>query len=396
LPGTHPGADLRHEENRNILILFSLVPSTPAYRVIVDGIRQNLTEAFGEGYNLHMEYLETERYPKGNYPKERFDLYNTKYRYVRLDLLICVGIDIISTIKQLAEPYLLQLPAISIDYDFSAFGYRPDISLNDCTAVFPIKPDPAGTIATALELFPRTKSVYVISGISTSYRIFYSVTKDVVKKFGENRTFIFLSEISMDDALQTVRHLPGHSIIIVASFNTDSKNVPYYNPESIRLISKAANAPVFAYSDMGLGDGAVGGYIFSFRKIGLRVGKTAVSILKGTDPRVFNITEKDIYEHLFDLRELKRWNIADSDKIPEGSIILYKEMSFLGRYRLIIIAGITFLILQTLLIVSLVIMIKRQKKITRRLKEAENRYRELIHEDRVLCLLSAPLLTTTT
>ena len=63
----------------------------------------------------------------------------------------------------------------------------------------------------------------------------------------------------MDEVLRKVRHLPENSIIIVPSFNTDIKRVPYYNPESVRLISKAANAPVFTYPDMGFGDGAVGG-----------------------------------------------------------------------------------------------------------------------------------------
>ena len=54
--------------------------------------------------------------------------------------------------------------------------------------------------------------------------------------------------------------------------------------ESVRLISKSANAPVFSYSDMGFGDGAFGGKILSFKKAGQLAGETAVKILNGTDP----------------------------------------------------------------------------------------------------------------
>jgi hypothetical protein len=56
-------------ESTNILVLFSLSPITPAYHLIMDGIRTRLTEEFGDGYTLHTEYLESERYPKGSYPR---------------------------------------------------------------------------------------------------------------------------------------------------------------------------------------------------------------------------------------------------------------------------------------------------------------------------------------
>jgi len=43
------------KETKTILILFGLSPTQPAYRPILDGIRQKLTEQFGDGYSLHTE-----------------------------------------------------------------------------------------------------------------------------------------------------------------------------------------------------------------------------------------------------------------------------------------------------------------------------------------------------
>ena len=77
-----------------------------------------------------MEYLETERYPKGQYPKDRFELYNRKYSDVDLDLLICVGVDIISTVKINADDRIKNLPAITIELDLSRYGLQPELSLN--------------------------------------------------------------------------------------------------------------------------------------------------------------------------------------------------------------------------------------------------------------------------
>jgi signal transduction histidine kinase len=135
---------------------------------------------------------------------------------------------------------------------------------------------------------------------------------------------------------------------------------------------------------MGLGDGSVGGYILSFKKIGLKSGDAAVKILKGADPKSIKIIKEDSHEYLLDWRELKRWEIADSEQIPNAGTILFRETSFFEKYKLAIISALVFLILQTLFIVNLILMNRRQRKMTIRLKEAENKYRELIHEDRIL------------
>ncbi len=127
------------ESNKNVLILYSMVPSTPAYRVLTDDIRNSLTQAYGDGFTLHMEYLETERYPIGEYPVARFDIINKKYSGINLDLLICIGIDIIGTIKAHADAKLLNLPTLSLDYDFSLSGHPADLSLNDKTTEFRLK-----------------------------------------------------------------------------------------------------------------------------------------------------------------------------------------------------------------------------------------------------------------
>mgnify|MGYP006995476543 CR=1 FL=1 len=56
------------QQDKNILILFAMSPSTPAYRLLIEGIRQKLDDEYGTGYNLHSEYLELEHYPKDAYP----------------------------------------------------------------------------------------------------------------------------------------------------------------------------------------------------------------------------------------------------------------------------------------------------------------------------------------
>jgi signal transduction histidine kinase len=370
--------------NRNILILFSFTPTTPAYRPILEGIRQKLSDEFHDSYNLHLEYLETEKYPRGKYPREVFDLYNKKYQDVNLDLLICIGVDIISAVKNNADDHLKNLPSITIDFDFSEYDIPFEMSLNNKTTVIGLKLKVGQTISEALKILPRTSSIYFICGSSRVDSLYMRISKEESKKIGNRINITFLTDMSMDEVLKRVKTLPENSLVFVAGFNKDKDKIPYYNTESIRLISNSANSPVFSYSDMGFGEGAFGGEILSFKKVGQLAGKTALQILNGTDPESIKIVDQDYYEYLLDWRELVKWKLTGLVKTKKESTVFYREVTFFMKYKWLLISGLIFLFLQSFLIAALIQMNRRQKKMTRRIVETDRLYRDILREDRLL------------
>jgi signal transduction histidine kinase len=137
---------------------------------------------------------------------------------------------------------------------------------------------------------------------------------------------------------------------------------------------------------MGFGDGSVGGYILSFRKVGLLSGDFAVKLLKGANPNSLRLTEDDYYEYVFDWRELKRWNIHNTATLPGGSSVLFKEINPFEEYKWIIGAGLLFIVIQSILIGNLIRLNRNQKLMTNKIIESENKYREFLHQDRILRL----------
>lgn len=382
--GAPIGNSQQTQDNKNILILFAYASDGPSYRRILKGIEEEIASQFGNTYTLHAEYLDIAKYPQNNFPSEAFDKYNEKYREINLELLICVGAGIVDPVKKNADDYLLSLPTVVLDLDFSNFGYETDFHLNDKTAVLPLKFNIDKTLSTALSLFPEATSISFISGTSRLDKFLTSVTKEAAGKIFGNKKITFYTDLSMNETLQLVKKLPDSTIIFIPYFTTDSKLVPYHNTEAIRLIRSEANAPIFHLSDLGLGEGAVGGYIMNFAKAGSLTGKVAVKILNGNAPNSIKISESDYYEFIFDWRELKRWNLEDSDLIPAESTILYEEISYIDKYKWIGGLVLLFLVLQTLLIANLIRLNRNQKLMTQQIIESENKYRNFLHQDRIL------------
>jgi signal transduction histidine kinase len=374
------------KETKTILIIFGLAPNQPAYIPLLNGIREKLDEEFYENYNLYFEYLDLRRYPNGNFPKELFDSFNKKYRDIHIDLLISFGTNAVPTIKEFAEDYLLNLPTISMDLDFSDYGFVPEMKLNDKTTIVNMEIDPAKSIDFDVKLFPEISSVYFLSGVSPLDKLFLAIGREWAEKNLLDKKVTYVTDLKMQEVLDKLRQLPEKSIVFVGSFNLDADSVEYNNPEAIRLISSQSNSPVFGYSDLGIGDGPVGGYIASFSKVGLFVGNAAVKILNGADPNSIEVAEHDYYEYVFDWRALKRWNLLKSDLIPAGSTIMYEDISFVDRYKWVGGLVLLFLVLQTLLIANLFRLNRNQKLMTSKIIESENRYREFLREDRSLRL----------
>ena len=124
----------------------------------------------------------------------------------------------------------------------------------------------------------------------------------------------------------------------------------------------------------------------NFSKAGSLAGNVAIKILDGANPGSIKILESDYYEYAFDWRELKRWNLLNSDLIPVESKIKYEDISFVDKYKWIGGVVLLFLVLQMLLIANLFRLNRDQKLMTKKIIETENRYREFLHEDRSLRL----------
>ena len=84
---------------------------------------------------------------------------------------------------------------------------------------------------------------------------------------------------------------------------------------------------------------------------------------------------------------LKKWNLLGSKALPSNSIYYYQQHNFISEYKWYILVGIMFLILETFLIAFLYKLTVRQKTVLKQKTEAEDLYRLLVREERLMMMV---------
>ncbi len=371
------------EEPKNILILFSMDQGLVAYKMILESIKNVLRDEYSEPFKLYVEYFDLGRFPDSSYQQYLFNKYNDKYKNAKIDLLISVGPALIPLLEKYAESYIKNIPTVSLDLK-DPFNKNKKYSLNSRTKEILLNIDAKTNFKLAFNLFPDYSNAYIISGSSRVDKFFHKITMHAALEYEKSKKIVDLSDLSMEELLKRVNQIPKKSIIFITTFAMDGNAVIYNTPEAIRLITKETSAPIFVLLDTPFEEGALGGYVGSMKNFGMVAARSAIKILNGENPPSVQVDETKLNQYMFDWRELKRFNLQDSDLIPNNSVILFEETDFIGTYKWIIGAGILFIILQSLLIINLIKTNKKQKVLTAQLIQSENRYRELVREDRLM------------
>ncbi len=370
------------ESVRTVVFFCSWNASTPAYQYIIEGFKTAFSEDTGQTYNLLTEYLDISRDDNMAYAQNIIAIYNEKYKEIPFDLIISIGPSFLQVLQTLGLEALESTPVITIfneQLDDDLGGYTAYDNLLSINFHF----DFHKTIQTAIELFPKNKNFYVISGNSAVDDYFSKVVRNDIRPFSDTHSFIFVSGISIDSTLRLVEQIPKNNIVLVVNFNMDINKIPFSTPEVIGMISNSTDAPVFMLWDaFRTKKGGIGGYVFSYYNVGKEVGKAAREILNGKPAQDISINQDSFYLYVYDWQELKKWGLTNSKAVPDDSEFYYYDPTFLAENKWYALGLILFLVGETLLIMFLFRLNKRQKQITERNLETEKMYRELMREDR--------------
>ena len=355
---------------KNVLILFHGSPGAGIYDMTLSGVRMTIQRGYDGPLNMYVEYLDADRFPEKHHLQAKFEFIQKKYTREKMDLFIPAGPGILSLISQYLNPIFDGIPTIFMELRSGYPDYPDPLPINrklNATGLI-AELDYKKTFEAALLLHPGTTHAFIITGSSATDRFMESIARVAYREYKDRVKFTYLSGFAMEDFLQKISSLPKKSIVFFLSLSQDAKGINYYGRESLRLISEASSAPVYGDWEPAIGHGIVGGYVVGVKTNAVRVGQLALRIFRGEHPSMIPV-EKGSMLYMFDWKEMKRWGIKERN-LPEGSIIINKELTFWEAFRWYIIGTGVFVIIETLLVIFLVILYRRQNRIQNRLHEA--------------------------
>ena len=371
-------------KEKNIVIFFSFNSSIPAYQNILEGFRENIMDKQDFPINIFIEYFDLDRSQNESYARHIVDLYNYKFTDRKIDLLITVGPGINKYLSKYKLNALAVSQVLELENENLVNTSAPDTSGSNIFRIT-LSYNFENTLNSALKLFPGHNKVYLIWGNSAIDKYYDERVLRAALRFEKTHSLIQVKGYSMDSINQFVKDIPAKSIVLLPSFISDNANIFFSTPEVISIIANSSKAPVIPFFDTFVKRrGGLGGYVFSYRNLGFETGRIAKEMLNGKHLSDIKVNESSFYQNIYDWEQLKRWKLLNSRVIPANSIIINEKISFITEYRWYFFGLVLFMIFETIMILYLIRLNRRQKKVEKQKTETENLYRELIREDRLL------------
>ena len=344
-------------ETKDVLILNPFESNTPTF----EGFNQELSAVLQSGgigiENQLYEHLGLGRNPDPESRKLKMQLISRRYREnYKIGLIITLYPDSLKFLQDMGQSFFPAAPVIAL---ILPQGYKlPEMGRRIIPHV--VIPDLTRTLEIGLKLVPKAERIYVVNGTHPMDRWLESLARKDFKKWEDRLDFYYLSDLPLEKILATVSAAPANSVVYLTTFSKDVTGKYMRTVEVSQELAKVSKAPVFGLLGTVLGNGNVGGSLISFKYIGTKTGELALDILRGAQnteniPEVLKVPQVDT----FDWRQLKHWNLSESD-LPRGSVIINRDFS-LWDLRYYAIGVLVFILTQSLLIIGLLLQKRRRR-----------------------------------
>jgi signal transduction histidine kinase/ActR/RegA family two-component response regulator len=361
-------------EPKQVLVLYSTRPDARLSVLGENLLPRTLEAGLAQDLVYHSEFIDDSTFPESAYAAFR-EFLRLKYQDARFDLIIAIQNAAIDFVNYHRDTLFRDAPVVFLTNDRASA--RPPNS----TGLIHER-DLAATIAFLRQLQPDVRQVFVVTGLSPGEKQYEGVIREWAPSEPE-LTFTYLSGLTTTALEDRLSRLPEHSAVYYLSVGEDGAGQRFHPLEYLDRVAAAANAPTYCWVDSAMDHGIVGGSLYSQARAIERIGQLAQRVLRGESADSIPVAALSLNADMVDWHQLRRWRI-DEARVPAGTIVRFRDPTIWDRYRIYILAALTLLITQSVLITGLLIQRQRRRRAEEELRGSQGELRRSNERNRDL------------
>ncbi len=365
------GMPAHADAQRKVLVLYSLgADSASAWQTLVHtGLDAELANKNLAGtVGIFEERFDMVRVGEQESIDSMEQYLRTKYAKIHFDTII--------TENHLAARFLSERPQLfqgvpRIYLNHGRRGWQPDDGIG-----YEIRADFQQAISIIPRVAPQVRRIVVV-GDSTPYiQGMLAEVRAVAAGYQGQLQFDYWDSLTFEQLYREAAALgPDSAIFLLAAYH-DSSGAASRPQDVVRTLATVAQVPIFTNLESLVVPGVAGGYVISAERIGRAIG----NILQRKRPDIAGVPG-----YMFDYPTVQRLHLQN---LPANVQWLNRPQSTWVQYRVQIVAGVTLIVLEGVLISALVVALRGRRQSLLALDEERRQLEAHVHQ-RTLELMDA-------
>jgi len=361
---------------RSVLVLSQSDALAPGYADVVKAARAEIIAT--SSVRFYTENLDLNNFPSLDYRAALRKFVQDKYRDVPIGVVLAVGASALAFAIDLQTERWSSVPIVFTAVHEAAVAEVVNPKARPNITGRPIQQSLFMSIEVARALVPDLKKI-VLVGDPWETQPFRHHFKIELMRMDADLTMIDLTGMPLAEVLKRVAVLTDDAVIVFTALTNDGAGKTYQASEAAALVAQVANRPIVVDVENRIGSGVTGGSVVNSTLLGREAAQLVLRILAGEDASKIPVETSQAMKPVFDARELKRWDIAES-KLPPGSDVRFHAPSAWDTYSTQIVAVVLTVLFQSVLIAGLLYEGRRRRAAETRSAELAS---ALAHVNRV-------------
>ena len=377
-----PGVEAAPLAKKRVLLINSY---HPGYRWSdqVATEAQAVLEAADVPVELCMEYMDSKRHP----PERIFPYIEAalkaKYTDFPPDVIITSDDNALELMLRRRKDLFPGVPVV-----FCGINNVDELGLQERRGITGVAEDFdfKGTLAMALRLHPKVRKIALVADSTSTGRTSLARARRIMKDSAPGTQAIELSDLSTAELQEALATLGENTLVFYLHFLRDRLGRTYSLAESIAMIERSCDAPIYTMWEHVLGSETLGGVITSGKTQGRSAARMALRILKGEKADEIPILRECPTQPMFNYVQMNRLGI-DPRNLPAGTVFFNKPFSIYQEYKRWIwsVAGVVAVLV--VWVVALTFNVTKRRRAEEALRESNERLTSIIESSPVAVLL---------